>query len=70
MSNDETEQRLTDLEIQTVHHGETIDSLNEALVRQWKEIDRLSREVRQLRELLLSLEDDAGPHKVTKPPHY
>ncbi len=70
MSNNETDQRLTDLEIQIVHQGETIDTLNEALISQWKEIDRLKSRVRQLDELVLSLEDDAPSHKVTKPPHY
>lgn len=70
MSNEETDQRLTDLEIQTVHQGEVIDSLNEAVIGQWKEIDRLKNQVKQLNELVLSLEDDAEPHKVTKPPHY
>ncbi len=69
-SDDKTEQRIADLEIQMAHQSETIDTLNEAVVEQWKTIDRLSRQVKVLNEQLVSLEDDALAHKVTKPPHY
>ena len=70
MSNENTETRLAELEVQIAHQNETIDGLNEAVVKQWKEIDRLTRRVRLLSEQLMSLEDEASPHKVTKPPHY
>ena len=69
-SDDKTEQRIADLEIQMAHQSETIDALNEAVVEQWKTIDRLSRQIKVLNEQLVSLEDDASSHKVTKPPHY
>ena len=64
------EKRLADLEVEITHQNETIDTLNETIINQWKEIDRLSRQVRLLAEQLLSIEDDAQSHKVTKPPHY
>jgi SlyX protein len=70
MSDENTEIRLAELEVQIAHQNETIDSLNEAVVKQWKEIDQLTRQVRLLSEQLMSLEDEASPHKVTKPPHY
>jgi len=69
-TDDKTEQRLADLEIQIAHQSETIDTLNEAVVEQWKIIDRLTRQVKVLNEQYMSLEDDASPHQVTKPPHY
>lgn len=70
MSDENTEMRLADLEMQFAHQNETIDSLNDAVVKQWKEIDQLTRRVRLLSEQLMSLEEEASPHKVTKPPHY
>ena len=70
MSNENTEKRFADLEVQIAHQNETIDGLNEAIVKQWKEIDQLTHRVRLLSEQLMSLEDEALPHKVTKPPHY
>ncbi len=70
MNADHTEQRLSELEIQVTQQNQTIDSLNEVVVRQWSEIDRLSRQVKVLAEQVLSLEDEATPHKVTRPPHY
>jgi SlyX protein len=70
MSDENTEIRLAELEVQIAHQNETIDSLNEAVVKQWKVIDQLTRQVRLLSEQLMSLEDEASPHNVTKPPHY
>ena len=70
MSDENTEIRLAELEVQIAHQNETIDGLNEAIVKQWKEIDQLTRQVRLLSEQLMSLVDEAAPHKVTKPPHY
>lgn len=70
MSDNNTDQRLSELEIQISQQNQTIDHLNDAIVSQWKEIDQLTRQVKILAEQVLSLEDDASPHKVTKPPHY
>ncbi len=70
MDNTKLEQRLADLEVEFTHQNETIDTLNEAVINQWKEIDRLSGQVRVLSEQLLSIEDDGKPHEVTRPPHY
>jgi SlyX protein len=70
MSNENTEIRLAELEVQIAHQNETIDGLNDAIIKQWKEIDKLTRQMRVLSEQLMSLEDEAQPHKATKPPHY
>jgi len=70
MSDSNTDQRFGELEIQIAQQNQTIDHLNDAVVSQWKEIDRLTRQVKILTEQVLSLEDEASPHKITKPPHY
>ncbi len=70
MSDNNTDQRLSELEIQIAQQNQTIDHLNDAVVAQWKEIDRLTRHIKILNEQVLSLEDEALPHKDTKPPHY
>ena len=70
MSDSSTEQRLADLEMQIAHQNETVDTLNDAVISQWKEIDKLTRNVRMLTEQLMSIEEEASPHKATKPPHY
>ncbi len=64
--------RLTDLEIRFMHQERTIQELNEAVYRQEQIIDRLEREVRQLREqltfILPSLNRSAAEEEP--PPHY
>lgn len=70
MNDKNSKARLAELEVQIAHQNETIDSLNEAIINQWKDIDRLNRQVRVLTEQFMSIEDDGQPHKVTKPPHY
>ena len=66
-----TDQRLTDLEIKASFTEELLDALNQVIVRQQQEIDLLMREVRQLRQYL----PDSGavaPGRASDelPPHY
>ncbi len=68
MSDDQTEKRLSDLEMQIAEQNRTIDELNDTLVNEWKEIDRLTRGMKLLNEQVLSLED--ASQSATKPPHY
>ncbi len=70
MSGDQTAKRLSDLEMQIAEQNRTIDELNDTLVSQWKEIDRLTRGMKLLSEQVLSLEDSVAPQGATKPPHY
>jgi len=69
MSDDKIEKRVSELEIQITQQNHTIDELNESVVSQWKEIDRLTRVLKSLNEQVLSLEDGSGA-KSTKPPHF
>jgi SlyX protein len=66
------ETRLTDLESRYMHQERTIQELNEAVYRQEQIIDRLEREVRELREqltvMLPSLNRSSADEEP--PPHY
>ena len=66
-----TDQRLTDLEIKASFTEELLDALNQVIVRQQQEIDLLMREVRQLRQYLPDSSAVApGRASDELPPHY
>jgi len=68
--NEDIERRLTDLEIKASYAEDTLDRLNEVIVRQQAQIDRLMREIVLLREqiptgeapVFRSLRDELPPH--------
>ncbi len=68
--NDQTLERLTNLEIKASFTDDLLDAINQTLYRQQQEIDRLRRDLQQLRELsneagtgtVRSLLDDLPPH--------
>jgi SlyX protein len=65
-----TDQRLTELEIKASYAEDLLDQLNEIIVRQQAQIERLEREVAALRQqapagelaALRSLRDELPPH--------
>jgi SlyX protein len=69
-TSDPIDQRLTDLEIKASFTEDLVDRLNEVIVRQQTQIDRLLHEVALLREQggsaepapLRSLRDELPPH--------
>jgi len=63
--------RLTELEIKASFMEDTLDRLNEVIVRQQQQIDLLTREVLALREQQPS-GDPAAPRSLRDelPPHY
>jgi SlyX protein len=63
----ELEQRIVDLELRFMRAERTIDDLNDVILAQGREIDRLAAEVRTLREHASAAED--AP-KNERPPHY
>lgn len=68
---DETDQeRIVDLEIQVTHQATTIEDLSQMVARQWDEIDKLSRQIRQLYNTITELQESGGPPANQKPPHY
>lgn len=62
--------RLTDLEIKASYAEDLLDQLNQIIYRQQQQIDRLERELQQLRQqqpeaggpVFRSLRDDLPPH--------
>ncbi len=66
----EVDRRLTELEIKASYADDTLDQLNEIIYRQQQQIDRLERELLQLRQqapeaggpVFRSLRDELPPH--------
>ena len=71
MSDAPLSKRLDDLEIKFSYQQETIDSLNEAVTKQWSEIEALRRQLHRLEGRLQEMSDmqsDSG--NEPPPPHY
>ena len=69
---EDTERRLTNLEIKASEAEDTLDRLNDVIVRQQGQIDRLLREVAQLRAQLARTEEASTLRSLRDelPPHY
>jgi SlyX protein len=75
-----TEERLADIEIKLAHQDQQIAGLNDAVLRQGREIELLNAKLRRAEERLQdvsqSLEDNGKPLSPSeiaardKPPHY
>jgi len=65
-----TDTRLTELEIKASFMEDTLDRLNEVIVRQQQQIDLLTRELLAMREQQPA--DPAAPRSLRDelPPHY
>lgn len=65
-------ERLTDIEIQLMHHENTIQQLNEVVTRQQFAIEELQADLRQVLRHLRSLQpsDIRTPEEEEPPPHY
>lgn len=63
--------RLNDLEIKFSYQQETIDSLNDAVTKQWRVIDDLRRQIQRLEGRLVEMASFQGdPDGDPPPPHY
>jgi SlyX protein len=60
--------RLDDLEIRIAHQDAAIESLNETITSQWKEIDRLKREIERLGDRVASAEASMPGDAQDEPP--
>jgi len=67
MTNDQLEQRLTDLEIKASFAEDLVDALNRLVARQQDQIALLLREVGELRR---QAPDAAPGPRDERPPHY
>ena len=59
--------RLTDLEIKYTHQEDLLDQLNKIVAKQSIVIDRLTRELEELKITSIQSQDSIGNEK---PPHY
>jgi SlyX protein len=64
--------RIETLEVRAAHQDRTIEDLNKVVTDQWKQIDRLARQVDQMAERLQRVEDStpASDAPEPPPPHY
>ena len=68
---DRIEHRLTDLEVKASFTEDMLDQLNQVIVRQQGQIDRLMRELSELRERRPAADDAAFRSlRDELPPHY
>ena len=71
MTNDQLEQRLTDLEIKASFAEDLVDALNRLVARQQDQIALLLREVGELRRQGSSTDVGSAPGpRDERPPHY
>jgi SlyX protein len=66
------EDRLIDLETRIGFQEHTIEQLNQVIVDQQKQLDRLALRLEQTEERMKSLQSSniALPHEEAPPPHY
>lgn len=64
----ELEARIVDLELRFMRTEKLLEELNDVVVDQRREIDRLVTELKSLREQVLTGNNDAA--KNEPPPHY
>jgi SlyX protein len=65
-------ERLDALETRVAYQDEIIEDLNKTVVAQWKEIERLTRELAMLADRVTRAEEGASsdPADEPPPPHY
>ena len=60
--------RIDALEARIAHQDQAIEDLNETITTQWKDIDRLKREVERLSDRVANAEQALGPDAGDEPP--
>ena len=63
-------ERIDTLEARLTYQDDTIESLNQTITAQWKQIDALTRQLAQLAERLQEAEANAPGPANERPPHY
>ena len=63
-------ERIDALEIRLAYQDVTIETLNQTITAQWTEIDRLTRQVAELKERVREAESNAPGPANERPPHY
>jgi SlyX protein len=72
MTDESLAARIDTLEVRIAYQDEIIEDLNKTITAQWKEIDRLAREVALIGDRLREAESRAGAGGPPEPPppHY
>jgi SlyX protein len=63
-------ERIDALEMRLTYQDVTIETLNQTITAQWVEIDKLTRQVAELKERLQEAESNATGPANEPPPHY
>jgi SlyX protein len=63
-------ERIDALEMRLTYQDVTIETLNQTITAQWIEIDKLTRQVAELKERLQEAESNAPGPANEPPPHY
>jgi SlyX protein len=63
-------ERIDALEMRLTYQDVTIETLNQTITAQWVEIDKLTRQVAELKERLQEAESNAPGPVNEPPPHY
>ena len=63
-------ERIDAVEMRLTYQDEAIETLNQTITKQWLEIDRLTRQVAELKERLQEAESHAPGPANEPPPHY
>ena len=63
-------ERVDALEMRIAYQDDTIETLNQTITAQWKQIDALTRQFAQLNERLQEAEANAPGPSNEPPPHY
>ncbi len=66
----ELSERIDTLEERQMFQDQTIESLNQTITAQWKQIDALTRQIAKLNERLQEAEANAPGPANERPPHY
>lgn len=67
---DALSERIDGLEIRLSYQDMTIETLNQTITAQWVEIDRLTRQIAELKERLQEAESNVPAPANERPPHY
>jgi uncharacterized coiled-coil protein SlyX len=62
--------RIDALEMRLTFQDETIETLNQTITAQWRQIDALTRQVAALKDRLQEAESNAAGPANEPPPHY
>jgi len=63
-------ERIDALETRLAYQDDTIETLNQTITAQWKQIDLLTRKIAELGERLQEAEANAPGPANEPPPHY